>query len=182
MKFSLFARTTMVTLFLTMMLLVTPSVSAKSSTFQPKQLSRTLTKSSNQHDLQHQQPALMVQGGATVTVSNNLQQALWGTLLLALIEKGAKRALDGMNMRFPASLGGCLFLFFGLVLLDVIHPPTAQAMYQLLSPASSFLTTWLPVFFTPGLALLPLAPSIGDGSEVCTDTYTTIRSVVLYRI
>lgn len=64
---------------------------------------------------------------------------------------------------FPASLGGCGFLFATLLAL----PPKASAfIYDKLTPGAALLAKWLPVFFVPSLISLPLTDSIGTTAEV----------------
>ena len=73
------------------------------------------------------------------------------------------------GVKFPSMLGGCAALLFFLLLADLISPGLGELIFSSLSPGSALLAKWLPVFFVPGLAMLPLAPSVGNGLEVCLD-------------
>lgn len=70
------------------------------------------------------------------------------------------------NIPFPAPLGGCLLLFFALLLVQTVKPGSGDKAFELLTPGANFLTKWMPVFFIPGLSMLPLAPSMGSSFEV----------------
>ena len=65
----------------------------------------------------------------------------------------------------------CLALFAMLCLLDLLSPDTAQAAFEALTPGTALLAKWFPVFFVPGLVLLPLSPSIPGTVDVsfCLD-------------
>jgi len=41
-----------------------------------------------------------------------------------------------------------------------------DAVFEYLTPGANLLAKWLPVFFVPGLAMLPLAPSMGSPVEI----------------
>ena len=70
------------------------------------------------------------------------------------------------NIEFPALLGGCIFLFFFLLLTEAVNPTLANSIFEALSPGAAFLAKWLPPLFVPGLVMLPLSPSVGGGVEV----------------
>lgn len=99
-------------------------------------------------------------------VDSNLLNCLAGAVVCGLIEQAVKRGLAKANINFPSSLGGCVFLFFFLLLADAVNPSAANAMYELLSPAAAFLAKWMAPLFVPGLVMLPLSPSVGGGMEV----------------
>lgn len=104
-----------------------------------------------------------IRGGA---VDNNLVNCLAGSVVCGLIEQAVKKGLAKANVSFPSSLGGCVFLFFFLLLADAISPSAANAMYDSLAPAAAFLAKWMAPLFVPGLVMLPLSPSVGGGIEV----------------
>jgi hypothetical protein len=106
-----------------------------------------------------------VRGGA---LNSNLVNCLAGSLVCGLIEQAVKKGLTKANISFPSSLGGCIFLFFFLVLADAINPSAASTMYEALAPAAAFLAKWMAPLFVPGLVMLPLSPSVGGGMEVST--------------
>jgi len=49
---------------------------------------------------------------------------------------------------------------------ETVSPGLGDSIFSSLSPGSALLAKWLPVFFVPGLAMLPLATSVGSGLEV----------------
>mmetsp|Transcript_28933 Transcript_28933/g.78387 ORF Transcript_28933/g.78387 Transcript_28933/m.78387 type:complete len:511 (+) Transcript_28933:226-1758(+) len=95
-----------------------------------------------------------------------LDDAVTGTVVLTIIERIVNKFFVDAGIKFPAQLGGCGILFAFLVLADAIAPGKGNAMFEYLTPGTTLLTKWLPVFFVPGLAMLPLAPSVGSGMEV----------------
>mmetsp|Transcript_22534 Transcript_22534/g.53186 ORF Transcript_22534/g.53186 Transcript_22534/m.53186 type:complete len:511 (+) Transcript_22534:141-1673(+) len=95
-----------------------------------------------------------------------LDDAVTGTVVLTIIERIVNKFFVNAGIKFPAQLGGCGILFAFLVLADAIAPGKGNAMFEYLTPGTTLLTKWLPVFFVPGLAMLPLAPSVGSGMEV----------------
>ena len=111
-------------------------------------------------------------GGAppsTTTQSSSLSfptDAAVGTVALTLIERAVNKLFLHFGIKFPAQLGGCGILFFFLVIADAVAPGSGTAIFKALTPGTTLLTKWLPVFFVPGLAMLPLAPSVGSGLEV----------------
>lgn len=104
-----------------------------------------------------------VRGGA---VDSNLMNCLAGSVVCGLIEQAVKKALAKAKINFPSSLGGCVFLFFFMLLADAVNPSAANAIYEVLSPAAAFLAKWMAPLFVPGLVMLPLSPSVGGGIEV----------------
>lgn len=89
-------------------------------------------------------------------------KAVAGAMVMAGMEQVVKKLLVSNGISFPAQLASCLILFAALLVSgDVGHN-----VYQWLTPGTTLLTRWLPVFFVPGLAMLPLAPSVGSGTEV----------------
>jgi hypothetical protein len=123
---------------------------------------RTPVASNHPLSKAHMLKALSVRGG----VANSLQNAFLGTIVMALIEKGVKEALKAGNLKVPAQLAGCIVLFGFMMLAEAINPDFGNAIFEALSPGAGILAKWLPVFFVPGLALLPLSPKIGTGMDV----------------
>lgn len=116
-------------------------------------------------------------GGGTTTTNKaavvhndppTLSQALAGTVAFAVIEYLVKRSLVVAQVKYPAGLGACILLFTILCLTDAVAPTVAHSVYAALSPGAALLAQWFPVFFVPGLALLPLSPSIGGTVDVST--------------
>jgi hypothetical protein len=127
-----------------------------------------ITESTNMH--RHDSSASPVKvlpdlrGG--VALDDNLVKALTGALAFAIIEQATKMGLKKANIAYPASLGGCVILFFFLCLVDLVSPSTANSIFQSLTPGAAILAKWFPIFFVPGLALLPLSPPIGGPMDV----------------
>ena len=109
----------------------------------------------------HGSYALSYRGGA-----DGQKDAITGAVILTLIERGMNKIFQSKGIKFPAALGGCISLFFSLLLADIISPGLGESIFASLNPAAILLAKWLPVFFVPGLAMLPLAPSVGSGLEV----------------
>jgi hypothetical protein len=110
-----------------------------------------------------QSAALTVRGG----VANTFTNAIAGSVALALIEKAVKKGLAAAKIEFPGQLAACIVLFSSLLLIETVSPSTANGIFNALTPGSALLAKWLPVFFVPGLVLLPLSKSIGGSMEVC---------------
>jgi uncharacterized BrkB/YihY/UPF0761 family membrane protein len=88
--------------------------------------------------------------------------AVAGSLVMAGIEQAVKKVFVSNGITFPAQLASCLILLTTML----VSGSAGQSVYELLTPATQLLTKWLPVFFVPGLVMLPLAPSVGSGIEV----------------
>ena len=104
-----------------------------------------------------------IRGGAA---GPQITQALLGIAFMAMVESGLKKFFAMTKINFPSQLGGCMVLFFFAVLAQAIAPGSGDAIQAFLDPGCALLNKWLPAFFVPGLAMLPLAPSIGSGLEV----------------
>jgi len=76
-----------------------------------------------------------------------------------------RKAFRANKINFPAQLGGCIILFSFLLLSEIVSPGVGDGLFHALAPGAALLTKWLPVFFVPGLAMLPLAPSIGTAID-----------------
>jgi len=113
-------------------------------------------------DVSLKQKALSLRGG----VENTLTNAFAGVAAMALIEKGVKEFFKASDIKFPAQLAGCLFLFALLLITDSVMPDLANSIFAALTPGAGLLAKWLPVFFVPALAMLPLAPPVGNSFEV----------------
>lgn len=96
-----------------------------------------------------------------------LQTAVLGAVVMALLEYGVKMGLQSKGISFPAPLAACLLLLGLLLALERVNGGQwARSLSDFLSPGAALLGRWLPVFFVPGLAMLPLAPSVGGPAEV----------------
>ncbi|KAL7566879.1 hypothetical protein ACA910_021369 [Epithemia clementina (nom. ined.)] len=109
-------------------------------------------------------------GGSAINVpmmDPTLTKALLGVALLAVLEAVTKKVLQSLDVKFPAMLAACLALFVFLVVTDaLVSASAARGMAEFLAPGAALLAKWLPMFFVPGLALLPLAPSVGGTVEI----------------
>jgi hypothetical protein len=114
-------------------------------------------------------------GGAILPVDPSLTKALAGAAAFAAIEQVVKRGLQAANLKYPAGLGACILLFTSLCLTDLVAPSLAKTVYEALSPGAAILAKWFPVFFVPGLALLPLSPSMGGTVDVSSTTHRSGR-------
>lgn len=94
------------------------------------------------------------------------RDALTGAVIMTLVERVTNRVLKSQGISFPSQLGGCIVLLFFMLAAEFISPGLGDSIFSSLSPGSALLAKWLPVFFVPGLAMLPLAPSVGSGFEV----------------
>lgn len=123
-----------------------------------------------------------------VLSSNNLQRGgaiplpasneLSGAAIFLVLDHLFRKIFQAKGISFPSQLGGCCILFVLMNLLEVVKPGLGDAIFTSLTPGAGFLAKWLPVFFVPGLAMLPLAPSMGSPVEVshCICIYTFIRA------
>lgn len=106
--------------------------------------------------------ALISRGGALPQEDN---QALSGAAAFLIMDTAFRKIFRACEIKFPPQLGGCIVLFAFMLLSEMVVPGTGDKIFQSLSPGATFLTKWLPVFFVPGLAMLPLAPSIGSAFD-----------------
>jgi hypothetical protein len=95
------------------------------------------------------------------------KDAISGAVAMLLIERGINKLFVAKAIKFPAMLAGIIALFSFLLLADVVSPGLGESIFLSLTPGSNLLAKWFPVLFVPGLVMLPLAPSIGNSSEVC---------------
>jgi hypothetical protein len=117
---------------------------------------------------------------AGVVTTNGLPKALAGVMTFAMIEKLVKMTLQQLKIVYPAQLGACIVLFVLLCITDtLISSSFASNMYSFLTPGAALLAKWFPIFFIPGLVLLPLSPPIGgttDVSHITNENRSTILS------
>ena len=110
-------------------------------------------------------------GGATVMPTQLCQ--LQSAMYFLIMDLVLRKVFHLTQIPFPSQLAGCILLFVTMVLLDWLpfaHTTTGtgagEALFRVLSPGATLITKWLPVFFVPGLAGVPLAPSMGAPIEV----------------
>lgn len=89
-----------------------------------------------------------------------------GAIYFLIMDIALRKIFAAKQISFPSQLAGCCILFVVLVLAELVRPGFGDAAFDVLSPGAALLAKWLPVFFVPGLAMLPLAPSMGSPFEV----------------
>lgn len=87
---------------------------------------------------------------------------IMGAAFFTFLQIMLNKIFRANNINFPAMLGSTILTFVTLVLSEAMFHGTGDAVAQILIPGANLLTKWLPVMFVPGLAMLPLAPSIGS--------------------
>lgn len=101
-------------------------------------------------------------GGIPLPASNELS----GAAIFLVLDHLFRKIFQAKGISFPSQLGGCCILFVLMNLLEVVKPGLGDTIFTSLTPGAGFLAKWLPVFFVPGLAMLPLAPSMGSPVEI----------------
>ena len=96
------------------------------------------------------------------------------TLALVVLDHLFRKAFQAKGIAFPSQLGGCCILFAFMIIAEIIKPGVGDGIFAFLSPGAGLLAKWLPVFFVPGLAMLPNAPSMGSPIEVSYDFFVMI--------
>ncbi len=114
----------------------------------------------NKKDLQ---PFSLSRGGAALSI--NVEEVK-GAAIFTVLDYLFRKAFKKYGINFPSQLGGCCILFVAMLLAEVVKPGLGDSVFTTLSPGAGLLAKWLPVFFVPGLAMLPLAPSMGSPLEV----------------
>uniref|UniRef100_A0A7S0CB64 Plastidal glycolate/glycerate translocator 1, chloroplastic n=1 Tax=Proboscia inermis TaxID=420281 RepID=A0A7S0CB64_9STRA len=100
-------------------------------------------------------------------LSNKQKNEYISVAIFMLLDVAFRRTFKHFSIAFPSMLGGCCLIFVALVGLDSVGLSSlAESISTVLTPGSNWLAKWLPVFFVPGLAMLPLAPSVGNFKEV----------------
>ena len=103
-------------------------------------------------------------------------KAIVGAGAFLVMDTIVRKAFRASNIAIPPQLGGCIMLFSLMIILEIIMPGLGDGIFNALAPGAALLTKWLPVFFVPGLAMLPLAPSIGSAVDVREDSLRSIAS------
>ena len=102
-------------------------------------------------------------GGAA---ASDTSKQVTGAIYFLIMDIALRKVFAAKNIAFPSQLAGCCILFAILVIAELVRPGFGDAAFDVLSPGAALLAKWLPVFFVPGLAMLPLAPSMGSPFEV----------------
>lgn len=156
-------------------------VPAVSRSFVPRQSSKNGLSNSNLN-VATLPDAVLTDALSTTGGSMSVQdKAVAGASGLFLFDTIVRKTFRAQNINFPAQLGGCIILFTFLLLSEAVAPGVGDGLFQALAPGAALLTKWLPVFFVPGLAMLPLAPSIGSALDVRSCVVTTVITIAVDR-
>mmetsp|Transcript_28169 Transcript_28169/g.40338 ORF Transcript_28169/g.40338 Transcript_28169/m.40338 type:complete len:509 (+) Transcript_28169:52-1578(+) len=111
------------------------------------------------------QHGVVTRGGA---LPNETSSQMIGVALFIGMDITFRKVFKALDISFPSQLGGCVILFTVFSLLSTFSTGAvlADSIVSVLSPGASWLAKFLPVFFVPGLAMLPVAPSVGSLLEV----------------
>ena len=148
-------------LLLACVALIAPVVSR--SSFAPRSLASTGISAVPENDASLVEPALMEARGGEMSTQD---KAVAGATAFLIMDTVVRKTFRAKNVGFPAQLGGCIMLLSFLLISELVVPGVGDGVFNALSPGAALLTKWLPVFFVPGLAMLPLAPSIGSAVDV----------------
>lgn len=112
--------------------------------------------------------ALSYRGGGAGSANVDVPKTdeLAGAAFFTVLQVVLNKLFRARGIAFPAMLGCTISVFAVLALAEAVVPGSGDEAYRLLTPGSNVLTKWLPVMFVPGLAMLPLAPSIGSAADV----------------
>ena len=89
-----------------------------------------------------------------------------GMLLLILIDKVAKILFTKFKCTFPSSLAAMVAMFMTLSVVDSFAASKAANVAWYFADAVAFIKLWLPLFFVPPLALLPLKMHLLQGKTL----------------
>jgi len=92
-------------------------------------------------------------------------KTILGVVFFVALERGIDAIFKSNGIEFPAMLAGTIVLFATMIFAHIGFGK-GEGIYQMVKPGADLLAKWLPVFFVPGLATLPLAPSVGSALEV----------------
>lgn len=112
--------------------------------------------------------ALSYRGGDAGSANKDVPKTdeLAGAAFFTVLQVVLNKLFRARGIAFPAMLGCTISVFAVLALAEAVVPGSGDGAFRLLTPGSNVLTKWLPVMFVPGLAMLPLAPSIGSAADV----------------
>ena len=90
-----------------------------------------------------------------------------GTAFFFVLDYVLRKVFQAKGITFPSMMGGCVLTFSALVALETVKKGLGDKIFNYLTPSSDKLVKWLPVFFVPGMAMLPLSPiNIGNAMDV----------------
>lgn len=107
----------------------------------------------------------LARGGA-LNIPTPSGDEIKGSIAFLLLDHFFRVGFKAKGINFPSQLGGCCILFATMILANVVKPGFGDAVFSFLTPGALWLTKWIAVFFVPGLAMLPLAPSMGNSVEI----------------
>ena len=139
-----------------------PVLSSSRSAFGPKRLAATTKVVTTLPETDAFQAAVSTRGGE-MSIQD---KAVAGAGAFLVMDTIVRKTFRANKIAIPPQLGGCIILFAAMIFLEMIVPGSGDGIFKALAPGAAFLTKWLPVFFVPGLAMLPLAPSIGTAVDV----------------
>jgi hypothetical protein len=142
----------------------TSFVRKNTETHKHKTLSDSFQKQQSQKQHHHIANTNIARGGVASIYPNIAE--LKGASIFIVLDHLFRKAFLKYGINFPSQLGGCCILLTLMLVGNVIKPGSGDAVFTALTPGAALLAKWLPVFFVPGLALLPLAPSMGSPVEV----------------
>ncbi len=165
-----------IVLFLVQIALVSSRSIGTTPSFVPKKIVDTPTtsntpnialaqRSSTSFGKQSQSTSLSSRGGGALSINVN---EVKGAAIFTVLDYAFRKVFKKYGISFPSQLGGCCILFVFMLLAEIVKPGLGDGVFTYLSPGAGLLAKWLPVFFVPGLAMLPLAPSMGSPLEVST--------------
>ena len=136
------------------------------STFVPKKHA-SLMKSKSDNCPKQVNTLYTEKRGGNLLSGNTMftSQSLWGATFFIVFDVALREAFKQYDIAFPSMVAGCLLLFVLLLIAETLKSGLGDGLFQALTPGSTLLAQWLPVFFVPGLALLPLAPKFGSALE-----------------
>jgi len=83
-------------------------------------------------------------------------QKFLGLGLLLAADRALKAVFAQAGWSFPAPLAGMFIIIAVLKALDVFAPDKLKAVEDFFTPALSWITRWLPLFYVPSLVMLPI--------------------------
>lgn len=107
-----------------------------------------------------------IRGGAFLGAPGFGPTNLLGALFFVVLDVGLRQHFKTQGYTVPSMMAGTVMMFGVLVVAELVRPGWGETAFLVLEPGAALLAKWLPVFFVPGLATLPLAPKIGSGLEV----------------
>lgn len=110
-------------------------------------------------------PTFLTERGGDIAESL-LSKEYLGTGYFVIFDILLRKFFVSKQITFPSMMAGCVLLFLVLVLFEAVQPGLGDAQFQSLTPGAGWLAKWLPSFFVPGLAMLPLAPKIEGSLEI----------------